>query len=299
MKETAVPDNDLPMCNLVPNTEAQLNPESSCYFAPPTYVQQLAEVPPSQYECYECYRSCCGYFLCCLGTACCCMCTPYVNVPQGYAGIQKRFGKAYRVVDPGVYFVNSMCEKMEFMDIRMQITDVPRQILTTKDNVAINIDSVVYWRVVDPFVAKFHVTNVGTALMQRALATLRDSVGFHTLQEVIENRQEIARSIKEIIDPTAVSWGIEIESILINDLRLTSELQENLSSVVKQQRLGQSKVIAAKAEVDAAKLFRQASDILNTPAAMRIRELDTMIAMAKTRGSKIVFTPEDLKKFQI
>lgn len=290
MKELTVLDNETFKPNL---SKDNLNDDS--HFAPPTYARELAQIPPSHHKCYECYRGCCGSFWGCVGIACCCACSPYKQVPQGFAGIQRRFGKAYRVVDPGVYFINCMSEQMELMDIKLQITDVPRQYVTTKDNVVINIDSVVYWRVIDPFIAKFHVANINSSLMQRTLSTLRDSIGSHTLQEVIENREEIARSIKELITPIAVGWGVDVEAMLINDLRFTVELQENLSSVAKQQKIGESKVIAAKAEVDAAKLFREASEILNTPAAMQIRHLDTMIDMARSKDSKIIFTPEDIQ----
>lgn len=283
MKDQTIPDNEI------------LKSNEGSYFSPPTYARKLSQIPPSQHKCYECYRSCCGSFWGCVGIACCCKCDCYVQVPQGFVGIQGRFGKAYRIVDPGIYFVNCMSEQMELIDIKLQITDVPRQIVTTKDNVVINIDSVVYWRVLDPFVVKFHVADINSALMQRTLSTLRDSIGSHTLQEVIENREEIACKIKDLIAPVAGTWGVDVEAMLINDLRFTVELQENLSSVAKQQKIGESKVIAAKAEVDAAKLFREASEILNTPAAIQIRHLDTMIDMARSYNSKIIFVPEDMQ----
>ena len=287
MKEGTVIDNDM----LKPDSME----DNGSYFAPPSYAKQLADIPPSDNRCYECYRGCCGSFLGWIGTACCCMCHPYVKVPQGYAGIQKRFGKAYRVVDPGVYFVNSLCEVMETVDIKVQIKDMPRQIATTKDNVVIDIDSVVYWKIVDPFVATFHVASIRPALMQRTVAILRDIIGSHTLQDVIENREEIAKSIKDSIDPIAAGWGVEVEATLINDLRIASDLRECLASVAKEQRLGLSKVIAAKADMDAAKLYREASELLNTPTAIHIKQLETMMAVAKTGNSKIIFIPDEFK----
>jgi regulator of protease activity HflC (stomatin/prohibitin superfamily) len=79
--------------------------------------------------------------------------------------------------------------------------------------------------------------------------------------------------------------------MLIKDLRFSQELQESLSSAAKQKRIGESKIIAAQAEVESAKLMREASDILNTPAAMQIRYLDTLQNMAKTANSKVIFMP--------
>lgn len=224
---------------------------------------------------------------------CCCCGNPYSTVPQGYAGIMTKFGKAYRVVDPGLYFVNKMTEEMHMIDIKVRITDIPRQVVMTKDNVSVSIDSVVYWHVIEPFVAKFHVANVVTALTERTMTTLRDTVGAHVLQGVIENREALAAEIRKIIDATARSWGVVVESILIKDLTFSGELQETLASAAKQQRLGESKIILAKAEVQAARLMREASDILNTPAAMQIRYLETLTAMSHQAGTKVIFMPAD------
>ena len=95
----------------------------------------------------------------------------------------------------------------------------------------------------------------------------------------------------DIIAPVAASWGIKVTDILLKDLRFSQELQESLSSAAKQKRIGEAKVITAQAEVESAKLMREASDILNTPAAMQIRYLDTLQNMAKTANSKVIFMP--------
>jgi regulator of protease activity HflC (stomatin/prohibitin superfamily) len=95
----------------------------------------------------------------------------------------------------------------------------------------------------------------------------------------------------DIIAPAAASWGIKVNDILLKDLRFSQELQESLSSAAKQKRIGESKIIIAQAEVESAKLMREASDILNTPAAMQIRYLETLQNMAKTANSKVIFMP--------
>eukprot|EP00826_Nyctotherus_ovalis_P057415 TRINITY_DN7844_c0_g1_i9.p1 TRINITY_DN7844_c0_g1~~TRINITY_DN7844_c0_g1_i9.p1 ORF type:complete len:206 (+),score=46.02 TRINITY_DN7844_c0_g1_i9:156-773(+) len=157
---------------------------------PLSFARELAEIPSPQHKCYECYQGCCGDFLGCIGIMCSCCknCSPYIKVPQGYAGIQKRFGKAYRIVDPGLYYVNPLCEDMSYVNIKVHITDVPKQMVTTKDNVPIHIDSVVYWHIIDPFVAAFHIAKIELALQQRTMSTLRDTVGEYNLQDVLENR---------------------------------------------------------------------------------------------------------------
>jgi len=264
---------------------------------PKTFAKKLTEASPSENKCHECCLTCIGLCCGCIGAyvPCCSCCNPYMTIPQGRVGILTRFGKAYRVVDPGLYFVNSMTEKIRDVDIRMCLTDVPRQMVMTKDNVSVDIDSIVYWHIIDPFVAAFQVNNVGEALKQRTMTTLRDTIGFYPFQTIIENRNALAAEIHEIIYDVATSWGVEVESILLTEIKVSPQLQETLSAAAKQQRLGESKVIAAKAGVEAAKLTREASDILSTSVAMQMRYFDTMTTMARNSESKLIFMPESMK----
>ena len=108
----------------------------------------------------------------------------------------------------------------------------------TKDNVTVNIDSVLYYRVMDPYVATFLVQDVRKALVERTQTTLRHILGTRTLQDFIENRDTIAHEIEQIISAPAESWGVEIESILIKDLQFSPELMETLSAAAKSKRIG-------------------------------------------------------------
>ena len=82
-------------------------------------------------------------------------------------------------------------------------------------------------------------------------------VGARVLQDVIERREEIAQSIREIIEETSAGWGVEVESMLIKDLIFNQELQDSLSMAAQSKRTGEAKVIAARAEVESAKLMRR------------------------------------------
>jgi regulator of protease activity HflC (stomatin/prohibitin superfamily) len=80
------------------------------------------------------------------------------------------------------------------------------------------------------------------------MTTLRLSLGARTVQDCIEHRESLANEILEIIGPAAISWGVKVESILLKDLRFSEELQESLSSAAKQKRIGEARIIAARAE---------------------------------------------------
>ena len=115
------------------------------------------------------------------------------------------------------------------------------------------------------------------------------------VQSVVTEREAIAFEIAEIVGDVADKWGVAIEGILIKDIIFSPEVSASLSSAAQQKRIGESKVIAARAEVDAARLMRQAADILASPAAMQIRQLEALQAMAKSASSKVVFVPMQLQ----
>lgn len=161
----------------------------------------------------------------------------------------------------------------------------------TKDNVNLTLTSVIYYHITSPHKAAFGISNLRTALVERTQTTLRHVIGARVLQDVIERREEIAQSIREIIEETASGWGAAVESMLIKDIIFSQELQDSLSMAAQSKRTGEAKVISARAEVESAKLMRQAADILSSAPAMQIRYLEAMQAMAKTANSKVIFLP--------
>ena len=161
----------------------------------------------------------------------------------------------------------------------------------TKDNVTLHLTSVIYYHIVSPHKAAFGISNVRQALIERTQTTLRHVVGARVLQDVIERREEVAQSIEEIIEDVASRWGVQVESMLVKDIIFSNELQDSLSMAAQAKRIGESKVIAARAEVESAKLMRQAADILSSAPAMQIRYLEAMQAMAKSASSKVIFLP--------
>ncbi|KAI9632096.1 uncharacterized protein MKK02DRAFT_20909 [Dioszegia hungarica] len=225
---------------------------------------------------------------------CCPLPSPFRSVQQGSVGLISRFGQFYKSVDPGLVQVNVCSEEIKIVDVKIQLSPVPRQTVQTKDNVSVDVDSVICWHVISPYRAAFGINDVRLALVERAQTTLRQVVGGRVLQSVISDREGLAQEVAEIIEATAEKWGVAIESILLKDINFSIELQQSLSSAATQKRIGESKVIAARAEVDAAKLMRQAADILASPAAMQIRQLDALQNMSRSAASKVIFVPMNL-----
>ncbi|EAW09898.1 slipin family protein [Aspergillus clavatus NRRL 1] len=261
----------------------------------PRYAQQIQHDADNP-EAHGWYASmihglgeCIGFF----GAIPCCICcpNPFKPVDQGEVGLVSKFGRFERAVDPGLVKVNPLSEHLTTIDVKIQIVEVPRQVCMTKDNVTLNLTSVIYYQIISPHKAAFGISNVRQALVERTQTTLRHVIGARVLQDVIERREEIAQSTAEIIEEVASGWGVQVESMLIKDIIFSNDLQDSLSMAAQSKRIGESKVIAARAEVESAKLMRQAADILSSAPAMQIRYLEAMQAMAKTANSKVIFLP--------
>ncbi|EXJ67730.1 uncharacterized protein A1O5_09076 [Cladophialophora psammophila CBS 110553] len=259
----------------------------------PSYAQTLQDTEDDNNGWYGSMINTLGQCIGCIGAIpCCIICpNPYKPVSQGNVGLITKFGRFSRAVDPGLVKVNPLSERLIQVDVKIQIVEVPRQVCMTKDNVTLNLTSVIYYHITSPHKAAFGISNIRQALVERTQTTLRHVVGARVLQDVIERREEIAQSIGEIIEEVASGWGVQVESMLIKDIIFSNDLQDSLSMAAQSKRIGESKVIAARAEVESAKLMRQAADILSSAPAMQIRYLEAMQAMAKTANSKVIFLP--------
>ncbi|CAE6497208.1 unnamed protein product [Rhizoctonia solani] len=233
-----------------------------------------------------------GFF----GAIPCCPCpNPFQEVQQGSVGLVTRFGQFYKAVDPGLVQVNVCSEELRRVDVKIQIASIGKQTVITRDNVNVEIESVIYYQITSPYRAAFGIADLRQALIERSQTTLRHVVGARVVQSVVTERDAIALEIEEIVADVASKWGVAIEGILIKDITFPPDVAASLSSAAQAKRVGESKVIAARAEVDAARLMRQAADILASPAAMQIRQLEALQTMAKSAQSKVVFVPMSLQ----
>ncbi|CAI5756679.1 unnamed protein product [Candida verbasci] len=240
---------------------------------------------------YQTFISGLGNFFGAFGMYGCICSNPMRKVDQGEVGLVQTFGRLSRAVEPGLNYVNTWSEKLTRVSIKINIREIPAQKCFTRDNVSVIVTSVVYYNIIDPQKAIFTISDIHEAIAERTQNTLRDVIGGRILQDVVEKREELAESIQHIIAKTAFDWGVNIESILIKDLTLPDKVQASLSMATEAKRIGESKIITAKAEVESAKLMRKAADILASPAAMQIRYLDALQGMAKNPGTRVIFMP--------
>lgn len=245
-------------------------------------------------ECYEgvvrCYGNCCGTcttWVC----ACCEGCSAYRTVPESQFGVVKEFGKFIKVLPPGLHYLNPVVESLTLVDAREKVIDLKKQSIMTKDNVNVTIDAVVYYKIEDAYRALYSVENVEQAVAEIAKTSLRDVFGHTMLQEALETKERMAKHIREIIEKPTYNWGVTITRVLIQEILFSKDLQQNLSSAATAKRIAEGKIISAQADVDSAKLMREAAEQLNTRAAMQIRYLDALTTLAKAQNTKVIFMP--------
>lgn len=154
-----------------------------------------------------------GFF----GQVPCCFCcpNPFHEVQQGSVGLISRFGQFYKAVDPGLTAVNPCSESIKRVDVKIQLSNIPTQSIITRDNLSIEVESVLFWAVSNPYRAVYGVGDVRTALIERAQTTLRDVVGSRNLQSVVQDREGVAQQVEEIVEAVAEKWGVNVESCLI------------------------------------------------------------------------------------
>jgi len=245
-------------------------------------------------ECYEglvrCWGNCTGTFKTWACT-CCEDCSAYKTVPESHVGVVKEFGKFTKVLPAGLHYLNPVVETMTLVDSREKILDLSKQSIMTKDNVNVVIDAVLYYKIKDPYRALFCVQNLEQAVGEIAKTALRDVCGNIVLQDLLETKEKIAKYLTQTIEKPTYVWGVDITRVLLQEIIFSKDLQKSLSSAASAKRIAEGKIISAQADVDSAKLMREAAEQLNTRAAMQIRYLDALTSLAKAGNTKVIFMP--------
>ncbi|TET69435.1 MAG: slipin family protein, partial [Candidatus Aminicenantes bacterium] len=132
--------------------------------------------------------------------------------------VRFRLGRYVGIKGPGLFFIVPILDKLMKVDLRTLTLDVPKQSVITRDNVSVNVDAVVYMRVVNPNDAIMKVERYITATSLLAQTTLRDVLGQRDLDDLLTKRDELNMSIQKILDKATDAWGIKVSSVTIRDV---------------------------------------------------------------------------------
>ncbi|HIP85420.1 MAG TPA: slipin family protein [Pyrodictium sp.] len=202
-----------------------------------------------------------------------------------------RLGRLIGAKGPGIVFVIPIIDRVQVVDLRIHVVDVPKQRVITRDNVEVSVDAVVYYRVFDPIKAVMTIRNYHYGVAMLAQTTLRDVLGQVDLDELLSKREELNKRIQKILDELTDPWGIKVTAVTIKEVVLPEGLVRAMAKQAEAERWRRAKVIEAEGERQAAKIMAEAARIYEEhPVALRLRELHTLVEIAKER-TLIVFYP--------
>lgn len=217
-------------------------------------------------------------------------------VNQYERGIVLRLGKYKRTLSPGLNIVNPFFDKVTKVDVRTRPMDIPKQEVITKDNVTVNVDAVVYSKVINPQKAVLETTDFSYATSTFAQTALRDVTGNFDLDEILSKRDEISEKIREIVDVQTDKWGIDIESVKLQNIELPADMKRAMAKQAEAERERRAAIISAEGEKSAAKAVAEAAELLaKTPGGLNIRTLQTLEKISADPSQKtVVLLPTDL-----
>lgn len=216
-------------------------------------------------------------------------------VKQYERGVVLTLGKFSGVRQPGLRIVLPIIQQITKVDVRSTPIDVAKQEVITKDNVTVNVDAVVYLRVIDAAKAVLETTNYIYATSQFAQAALRDVTGNAELDEVLSNREVISQKIKEIVDRQTDVWGIDVENVKVQNIELPQDMKRAMARQAEAERERRANIINADGEKLAAQTLAEAAAMLSgTPGAINLRTLNTLerISTEPSQKTMIMFPVE-------
>lgn len=217
-------------------------------------------------------------------------------VDQYERGVVLTLGKHTSTRSPGLTWIFPGVQRMMKVDLRILTVDVPRQEVITKDNVTVHVDAVVYYQVSNADKATLDIQDYRKATLTYAQATMRDVVGEVDLDTLLTERDQLSKDIKEIVDKFTDKWGIDVDTIKIQNIELPQDMKRAMAAQAEAEREKRAVIITAEGEFLAAKKLAEAGKILATSAgSMNLRTLGTLEKISSEKSQKTAYIiPADL-----
>lgn len=211
-------------------------------------------------------------------------------VDQYEKGIILTFGKYSSTKSPGLRWIFPGVQRMIKLDLRLATVDIPRQEVITKDNVTINVDAVVYFKIANIEKAYLEVQNFRLATAQYAQAALRDVVGKVELDTLLSERDRVSQEIKLIVDAATEPWGIDVPDVNIQNVELPNDMKRVIGKQAEAEREKRSVIVKAQGELQASQnLADAAKKLAETPGALHLRTLTTLNDLSSDQSNTVIF----------
>jgi regulator of protease activity HflC (stomatin/prohibitin superfamily) len=221
-------------------------------------------------------------------------------IKQYERGLIFRFGRVLEAVrGPGLTLIVPAVDRLRKVNMQIVTMPVPAQDGITHDNVTVKVDAVVYFNVVDPVRAVVNVQDYLFAVSQVAQTSLRSMIGKSDLDDLLSNREKLNQGLELMIDSPALDWGIHIDRVEIKDVALPDSMKRSMSRQAEAERERRARVITADGELQASqKLAQAAATMADTPTALQLRLLETVVEVAAEKNSTLVLPfPVELLRF--
>jgi erythrocyte band 7 integral membrane protein len=211
---------------------------------------------------------------------------------QGYsqphpAGLVESFGKFSRMLKPGINLINPCAEEVTEVELRIIGLPVGKHPTITKDQVKVDVDASLSYRVTNPVVAHYVLgANLKRALVELTISSLRDVIGTYNLDQLLSERFEVSQKAKDLVI-AGMPPGVKVHNVFIDELIIPYQTEKDLTSAARQKRLSEAIIISNKADVEAAALMQESAKLLDSKVAMQIRYLE----MIKNLGEKSKTSP--------
>ncbi|MEN9214252.1 MAG: slipin family protein [Gloeomargarita sp. DG_1_6_bins_138] len=210
-------------------------------------------------------------------------------------GVILTLGKFSEVRGSGIFYVMPILETVRFVDTRVQVLNIPRQRAITKDNVPVVIDGALFLSVKNPGWAVTRVQDYRFATSQYAQSALRDVVGSSSLDELLSEREKIQEQIASIVGEKVRNWGLQVDSIQLQDFDLPEDLKRVMSRQASAEREKRATITKAEGDRMAAINLAEAAKLMQqNPIALELRTLQTIDGLAASPSNTVVLFPMEL-----
>jgi regulator of protease activity HflC (stomatin/prohibitin superfamily) len=204
-------------------------------------------------------------------------------------GLLSEFGRFIKKLEPGLHAFNQCSQTIMIVDLKTQILNIPAQMLLTKDNVTVQVDAFVTYRLAVPELAVYKVRNYENLVNFMTQGVMKTIVAERTLSELLVNRNEIEKAITNIIDDKTDPYGIKVISIETRSINLPTSMERAMATVAESKKESEAKVIDAQGSLESAKIFRRAADELKgNPISLQLQYFETLKGIAAENNSTII-----------
>ena len=212
-----------------------------------------------------------------------------------------RLGRFRALEGPGLFFIIPVIETVPYwIDTRVITTSFKAEKTLTKDTVPVDVDAVLFWKVIDPKRAALDVADYGSAISWAAQTALRDVIGKTMLSDMLEGREKISTELQRIIDVRTEPWGVNVISVELKDVLIPPALEDAMSMQAQAERERQARVILGDSERQVAEKFVEAANTYtNNPTAFHLRAMNTLYEGLKSNATIVIVPSTAVETMQL